>query len=713
MTGTSAPRPFTPSQESPADLDARTVGRADILATLAQRLTAAATGRSRPHTLLVGPRGSGKTHLLWVALYRLDQEPGVRDRLAIAQISEDAVGITRYSDLLWEIGAALGLGLSRSGDVAGVEAAILAGIGDRTLVVVLENLDRVFRSLGVPGQQNLRSWVETSGRVLLLAATSALFAGVRERSQPWFAGFITTPVEGLSATEGRELLTVLGERAGDHALAEFLRTERGRARVEAVAQLTGGSARIWMVLSGCLTVESLDALVPAVEQLVEGLVPYYQQLLWDLSDNHQAIVRQLAEGPDAALTAADIAAATGLSQQTVSKALSLLQESHWVRAERSRGDQRKTWYSLREPMLRHHFQWRTLPGEPLNLIVELLRAWYEPHELRRHLAGAQPASPAETYLAESVAGQHAAVEAAYAAQDPGDLAAEARGWIRRHSDVFTPDCGRYAEACLALARDPALDVSAHLRRRTPSADDAAVAAALTRNRGAGMAALLAAAAAAATGDTAAGLTLLAAGWVGGRDPRAAYDLLAQIRPESVASHTLAFAVRIEALVWRHESWTSASGVPRPGLADARNLLAELLEAFGQDHHLTLLLRSHIAYYTGQAGDAAEALALYQRLLPDTVRVFGSKHPYTLTIRRQVAVGLARTGLVDEAVEDSLLGDDRLLTDAVLDVLRVAPTPPTKQPLLANIWRAINGDPEAEVRLPAELHDIISTLRQQQ
>lgn len=94
-------------------------------------------------------------------------------------------------------------------------------------------------------------------------------------------------------------------------------------------------------------------------------------MLWDLPDNHQAIVEQLAEGTAAAMTAKQPAAETGLSEQTMSKALSLLQEGRWVRGAKLRkGDQRSTWYSLREPRLRHHFPWRATRGEPLRLIVE-------------------------------------------------------------------------------------------------------------------------------------------------------------------------------------------------------------------------------------------------------------------------------------------------------------------------------------------------------
>jgi len=378
-------RPFTPTQESVEDLERRTVGRDRLLGVLSGRLRLAATTRTRQHTLLIGPRGSGKTHLLQVALSRAQADPETAQGLAIARVAEDAVGVNSYVDLLRELARSLGVGVDRERNQGVLERALLDAVGERTLVFVIENLDRVFRSLDTPGQEDLRSWVETSGRILILATTPALFKSLQNRKKPWFGGLIETPLEGLSAEDGRELLTRIAADRGDQALADELQSDRGLARVQALSQLTAGSPRIWMLLSDCLDVESLDDLIPAVESLVEGLSPYYQSLLWDLPDNHQAIVRLLAEGPSAALTASEISAETGLTQQTVSKALGLLKENRWVRDEKlPTGDQRPTWYSLREPMLRHHFQWRATGGESLRLTTGLLREWYDHTDIQQN-----------------------------------------------------------------------------------------------------------------------------------------------------------------------------------------------------------------------------------------------------------------------------------------------------------------------------------------
>ena len=396
-------RPFTPTQEQAEDLDHRTVGRDLQLAILHERLTLAATTKNRQHTLLVGARGSGKSHLLQVALYRVKSDLMIATKLAIVHVPEDAIGLISYVDLLRELAANMDIDIGRERNTSVLEKSLLIAANGRTIVIVIENLDKVFHALGEDGQRDLRSWVETSGQVLILATTPALFDAVRSRKRPWFGGLIEMPVEELAAKEGQELLIKLATDKSDKELVEALKSDWGKARIEAVRQLTAGSPRIWMIFSNCLSVDSLDELIPAVEGLVEGLVPYYQSLLWDLSPTQQAIVRQLAEGTSCALTASEIASETGLSQQTVSKQLGLLKESRWVHDMKQRGgDQRLTWYELREPMLRHHFQWRATGGEPLRLIVDLLKNWYSQSMLSRHLSLATPGAPFETYLADGL-----------------------------------------------------------------------------------------------------------------------------------------------------------------------------------------------------------------------------------------------------------------------------------------------------------------------
>ncbi|MCL2137199.1 MAG: AAA family ATPase, partial [Coriobacteriia bacterium] len=603
-------RLFTPTQEEAEALDRRTVGRQRHLAILHERLSLAATTKTRQHTLLIGARGSGKTHLLHVALYRAQSDPAINAGLSIARIPEDAVGLTSYVDLLRQLAESKGLKVGNERNPSALEQALLEDANDRTLVLVIENLDKVFSALGEDGQSDLRSWVETSGQVLIIAASPTIVASVRNRSMPWFEGLIEMPVEGLSAEEGRELLLILANDKGDSQLVEALNSDWGEARIEVVSHLTGGSPRIWLVFFDCLTIENLDELIPAVECLVEELVPYYQTLLWDLTNTQQAIVIKLAEKESVVMTASEIAAATGHSQQTVSKQLGLLKAKRWVRdLKLPNGDQRKTWYELREPMLRHHIQWRSTGGEPLRVIIDILMNSYSSTKLRDYLSLVEPGSKVERYLAESLLLSAPVYDWVVNIGTPSALIGFARELMQGKHQVFTAEVGIYVEICAELALDPMFDVNdlISIRRSQHSELEMPLDRAVSKlvyeaSKEAPLENLLLATAGEEDSDISASLKLIAAGYIGKHDLERSLEILESITVDPTS--TLGIQSQVAYV-------TGELG----NTAEALKLYQELLplqeETLGADDRDTLDTRSMIAYYTGELSDAAEALKLYQ------------------------------------------------------------------------------------------------------
>jgi Tetratricopeptide repeat len=75
---------------------------------------------------------------------------------------------------------------------------------------------------------------------------------------------------------------------------------------------------------------------------------------------------------------------------------------------------------------------------------------------------------------------------------------------------------------------------------------------------------------------------------------------------------------------------------------ARNLFSLIADAYrdgqdyGPEHPGTLEARSNLAFWTGEAGDAAEARDQMAALLPVTERVLGPGHPDTLSARNNLA-----------------------------------------------------------------------------
>ena len=77
-------------------------------------------------------------------------------------------------------------------------------------------------------------------------------------------------------------------------------------------------------------------------------------------------------------------------------------------------------------------------------------------------------------------------------------------------------------------------------------------------------------------------------------------------------------------------------------AAARDLFTLIADAhrdsedYGPEHPDTLTARANLAYWTGEAGDAAGARDQYAALLPVGERVLGPEHPDTLTTRGNLA-----------------------------------------------------------------------------
>jgi hypothetical protein len=645
-------RPFTPGKEPAAALASRTVGRANILDLLDRRLLAVATSRNRPHTLLVGPRGAGKTHLVEVALHHAGKRAEFRDRVRVVRLDEDIVGISRYRDVLREVLSRLPIdgGAPREARPVDPEAAIARALGSRALVLVIENLDRLFQSLGTSGQQDLRAWVENSRSVMLLATAPLLFPGVQDRNQPWYGNLGITHLEELDVEDGAQLLTHIARERGDEDLAAFLQTDRGFARLRAINHLAGGSPRIWMILSDCISVELLDELTPAVEALMEGLVPYYQQLLWDLSANEQRLVRALADGSVQAMTVTMLAEATDIEQRSAATSLGRLERARWVRAEKPSGlDQRTTWYRLREPLLRHHLHYRSAIDQPLPLIVDLLRAWFEPRERRSYLLQAEPGSSAEMLLASSLSLEPHRFDAAYADRDVDALLLDARRWITggdAHSR--TPEAGSLIEFSVLLAQDkPALArASLEARVRAGAADDLLaiiddVKLAEGENEADRVGIALAVLAQRASGRTRHVLELVSACWDGSGNPAKARDRLIQLDAalaEVSHSDVLALDVREELAFW-----TVKAGEPTSGRDQLSALLPDRIRVLGPDHPDTLSTRHNLADFVGDAGDPVAARDEFSALLPDHIRVLGTDHPDTLSTRHNLAYWTGQAG----------------------------------------------------------------------
>jgi tetratricopeptide (TPR) repeat protein len=388
MAGRAFVSRFSPNRTDPELLEAIFVQRHTLAEVWLERLRDSIHTGAKHHLLAVGPRGCGKSHLVALLVQRLRRDPAVRQRVRIAWLPEDETTPSFWKFLL-RILRALNAEygdefpppprdqLAAATDERRTAVLIdylLKKLAGRTLLVVVENLDDVMRGLKDEGQKRWRAFLQEHPVAATLATAQQLIEDVSERGRPFFHFFQIEHLRPLSADEALLLLQKIAEQNNNASLVAFLQTPTGRARVRAIRHLAGGSHRVFIILSEFATRENLDDLVTALEELLDELTPYYQERLrWLRADQQREIVEFLCRQARA-VPVKEIAGELFLTDQTAAAQLKQLKDKGYVTGG-ARG--RESRYELAEPLMRLCVEVKDPQREPIRLIVEFLRVWYD------------------------------------------------------------------------------------------------------------------------------------------------------------------------------------------------------------------------------------------------------------------------------------------------------------------------------------------------
>ena len=292
---------YSPGNMDRESLEALFVGRRDVMEDVLSRVTTSIRSPDKHYILLVGPRGSGKTHFLALAYHRLMERFGAadaRNRVAVALLNEEEWGVASFLDLVVRILRALAdqapdldAEIDRvydrfSKDPAEAETFAVALLRQhtqgKTLLLLCENLVDLFHGLGEEGQKRWRSTIQEDANWSIVASTPSLFAALTLQENPFYGFFTIRALKKIDFDNGLELLARKAIHEHKTELAEFLRTPLGRARARAVHHLAAGNHRAYVVLFDFLDRESLEDLVGPFMHMVDDLTPYYQDRMRQL-----------------------------------------------------------------------------------------------------------------------------------------------------------------------------------------------------------------------------------------------------------------------------------------------------------------------------------------------------------------------------------------------------------------------------------------------
>ncbi|HEX5462244.1 MAG TPA: tetratricopeptide repeat protein [Steroidobacteraceae bacterium] len=371
------------------------------MADAVNRLSHSAAHKGEKHyLLLVGPRGSGKTHFVALAYHRIrarfDLEQ-LQKKPRIAFLNEEEWGVASYLDFLVRILRALATEspvlLQKIEEIYAkfvsaphnaeelAERVISDHVGEGTLVLICENLNDLFDGLGEEGQKRWRAFVQETGNWAILATTPRLFPAVTQQQNPFYGFFAIRELKGLSYETAHALLVKKALHDGQETLARFLVTPIGRARIRAVHHLAAGNHRAYVILYDFLDRQSLDDLVVPFMHMVDDLTPYYQDRMRQLPPAQRKIVEFLCQTPKP-IAVKQVASSCLMSQQTAAKQLLELGHAGFIRRIPIG---RQTFCELAEPLMRICIEVKDNRTEHFRLFVEFLRHWFSSREIEQRV----------------------------------------------------------------------------------------------------------------------------------------------------------------------------------------------------------------------------------------------------------------------------------------------------------------------------------------
>ncbi|MFN0033620.1 MAG: hypothetical protein ACKVUS_01050 [Saprospiraceae bacterium] len=389
---------FSAKIEDMERLEQTLIGRKNIADWIEkQAMNFARTGQPL-RELLIGPRGSGKTHLMRVLYHRIAEQPEVRRNVVIAYMSEDEYGIDTYLDLLVRFFKAF-TRLARNEEEKGKIAAhieqlkrtspeqripyaeryLLEYLHGRYLLVLIENLNDIFAGINEQGQSQWRDFIQTHDNTGIVATSQAIFKDVNNRSKPFFGYFHITYLPKLSFDDALELMQTLAGYDQRNDLLEHLKTDEGRGNLRAIYELTEGNHRLLVTFYNFLKTDFKCELSRAFLLTLDKLKPYYESFLKLLSHQQQKIIQYLAlqRIPQ---TGTQIVQNCFLPATTVSKQMSELMRLGYVDVHK---EGREAYYEITEPLLRICIEVNEDHEGIIKLFVDFLGRLYSAPDLKK------------------------------------------------------------------------------------------------------------------------------------------------------------------------------------------------------------------------------------------------------------------------------------------------------------------------------------------
>ena len=349
----------------------------------------ASDGNANVHSLVIGPRGSGKTHLLLrvAAEVRRDNRLSAFYPIVFAEESYEIATVGEFwleclnhlaEQASEDERANLRLSyndLSTTGDDRDLAGRCLGAILDyadrhaKRLLLLVENLNMLFADIADPDAGwRLRHTLQTEPRIVLLGSATSRFD---EIDHPDHALYDLFRVVTLPALDTDDCDTLWSSLTGQ---------PKGSQQIRPLQILTGGNPRLISVVAGFEKTYSFKDLISNLLDLVDEHTGYFKSHIEALPPQERRVYLALARLWKPA-TAKEVASQARLNVNKCSAQLKRLVDRGAVSME-DRAKRRRT-YHVAERMYNIYYLLRRHGAEShmVDALVRFMGSYYSPDEM--------------------------------------------------------------------------------------------------------------------------------------------------------------------------------------------------------------------------------------------------------------------------------------------------------------------------------------------
>lgn len=387
---------------SKEEIKALFVARQPLLDELVSTIRHQPTGAGVQHLLIIAPRGMGKTTMLLMLQFAVEDNQDLSKNWQAVRFPEESYDITELADFWLKVldyldDESLKPKIEeiekRFPNSEDLREAAWAMVKDwskknkKRIVLLVDNFDMILDQIGNDVEQaRLRDILMNDGTLMFIGCATSYFHEIQNYEQPLYNFFKIYNLNDLKFADIEELIHRRAEIDEIYDIEKLL--QKNKTKIKSLEAFTGGNPRLILMLYRIIISSDMSEVSKGLEKLLDAITPYFQDKTRILPNQQKKIINEIAKyslEKKGGISPTEIGQRIRMTPNQVSSQLKRLAENGYVKSLNIRG--RSSLYALSEPLYAIWAQMRfgRNAREKRNWLVQMLKGLFDFQEIEREI----------------------------------------------------------------------------------------------------------------------------------------------------------------------------------------------------------------------------------------------------------------------------------------------------------------------------------------